>query len=132
MFFSFNGVMKSHRSPEQAIARAEEGIRVRCTSDGYDDGIEDVCWGVVVQRAETADPNADYRTHHYTLQDTGGQLPETQEDREQALREKRYQDRLEAIADSVGETIGAEDPWEILTLIERGIERLKENQKEPK
>jgi hypothetical protein len=84
---------------------------------------------VVVQRAETADPNADYRTHEYNLQDTGAILPETAEDREQEAREKRYQDRLVAIADSVWELAGAEDPHEILTAIERGIERLKANQK---
>ncbi len=126
-YFSHNGVrLRLHKTPEQAIARADAGIRDYYSPDGYTEGVTEVCWGVVVQQAETADPNADYRTHHYTLRDTGA-IPA--EDPEQEAREKRYQERLEAIADSVWELAGAEDPHEILTAIERGIERLKANQK---
>ncbi len=126
-YFSHNGTFaRFHKTLESAISRCEATIRGLKTNDGYCEEVAEVCWGVVVQRAETADPNADYRTHEYSLQDTGASLPETAQDREQEAREKRYQDRLEAIAHSVWELVGAEDPHEILTAIERGIERLKE------
>ena len=133
-YFSHNGTfIKFHKTPEAAISRCKAtivGLKSN-DGDGYCEEVAGVCWGVVVQRAETADPNADYRTHEYNLQDTGAILPETAEDREQEAREKRYQDRLVAIADSVWELAGAEDPHEILTAIERGVERLKANQAPP-
>lgn len=127
IYFSHNGTfIKFHKTPEAAISRCKTTIVGLKSNDGYCEEVAEVCWGVVAQRAETADPNADYRTHEYSLQDTGA-IPA--EDPEQEAREKRYQERLEAIADSVWELAGAEDPHEILTAIERGIERLKANQK---
>lgn len=126
-YFSFNGErFQFHKNPEPAISRCNKAIEGYKYPDGYDEEVVNVCWGVVAQRAETPDPNADYRTHLYTLQDTGA-IPT--EDPEQEAREKRFYDRLEAIADSVWELAGAEDAHEILTAIERGIEQLKANQK---
>lgn len=125
-YFSFNGDrFRFHKNVEPAISQCNKAIEGYKSNDGYDEEVVNVCWGVVVQRAETEDPNADYRTHEYNLRDTGAVLPEMPEDREQEAREKRYWDRLKAIANSVWELDGAEDPNEILTAIERGIQRLK-------
>lgn len=100
-YFSFNGErFQFHKNPEPAISRCNKAIEGYKYPDGYDEDVVNVCWGVVAQRAETPDPNADYRTHLYTLQDTGA-IPT--EDPEQEAREKRFYDRLEAIADSVSE-----------------------------